>query len=539
MFHTISVGNPKKGGIMSPLLRSILFSSVCFLSITTHAGPFTEVSSSYQNGAENAGTPKQSAIAFLKAASGELGLPADLQGIRFESVSATPEGYVVRFAQFAQGLPLDRSGIAVTLSKSLMPIAYVNSAVPDSILRFQNESSVSRFVISDAAALMRVYESLNLSSSPNSQEVVRKVMMIGGILRPVYQVQLSAPADRRYAWEVVLDAENGAVYRSRDLTLHSPGRGTISVNVLDPNPTIRSGKALNGVSGYVDGNNADSAFYQSMMTPVALDNLKTDGSKYQLSGPNAVVVDSESPKNPDCTLKGDALLKRNDPCFDAVNAYYFLDKEMKYLNGTLGFNFHPLKYSGGVHFDPHGLNGDDNSHYSPYSDELAFGEGGVDDAQDHDVVIHEMGHALHNWATKGHISQVEGLSEGSGDYWAASYDRQFMKPGHIAYNWTFSFDGHNEFWPGRVVNVAKNYPSGAAGEIHVAGQLWATVCMEIYDAIGKQKADKLFWSALSSLDERSNQADAAKAYVMAASQIYPEVQDVVVKKFKARGYPVR
>ena len=113
-----------------------------------------------------------------------------------------------------------------------------------------------------------------------------------------------------------------------------------------------------------------------------------------------------------------------------------------------------------------------------------------------------------------------------------------MKPGHIAYNWTFSFDGHNEFWPGRVTNVAAKYPEGARGSIHTAGQLWATVCMEVLETIGKEKADKLFWTAIASLNERSSQADAAKAYVVATQQLYPQDLQAVVGKFKARGFPV-
>jgi hypothetical protein len=114
-----------------------------------------------------------------------------------------------------------------------------------------------------------------------------------------------------------------------------------------------------------------------------------------------------------------------------------------------------------------------------------------------------------------------------------------MKPGHVAYHWTFSFDGHNEFWPGRVTNVTQKYPAGAQGSIHSAGQLWATVCMEIFDAIGKEKADKLFWTALSMLSNRSNQADAAQAYVVATSKLFPADLAVVTAKFKARGYPVK
>ena len=525
----------------SLLVLSLIFGLKQGVSL---AGPLvvvTDSTKSFQS--DVASSPEESARNFLKNSAGALGLREDLSDLVLEAVTTTPAGYVVRFQQKLNGLLVDRADLVVSLSRELEPLTYVNSAVPVSqTWSLMSEGMASRFKISKKDALARAYAHLKLTASPTREEIVSKLRFQDGSFRTVYQIRISAPVDRRYAWEVLMDANTGEIYRSRSLILNYSGKGRdlFRANVFDPNPTIRSGKSVDQVSGYSDNNNADSSFFQSMLTQVSLDNLTRQGTKWVLSGPNVVVVDSEAPKNPDCSFTGDAMsLKRSDPCFDAVNAYYFIDKTLKYINGTLGFDLHPLRYRGGVRIDPHGVNGDDNSHYSPFSDELAFGQGGVDDAQDHDVVIHELGHALHNWITNGHLSQAEGLSEGSGDYWAASYGRQFMKPGHVAYHWTFSFDGHNSFWPGRSVGVSSKYPAGASGSIHSAGQLWATTCMEIYDAIGKEKADKLFWTALSSLSESSNQADAAKSYVVAAQQLYPEVLETVIQKFKNRGYPVR
>ena len=528
---------------MTPRKLACFVLALSLISGLTWASPIVIVSKSAQNQVqlEKSSTPEAAARAFLKASAGEMGLRADLSDLKTESITNTPAGYVVRFQQVIQGLVVDRSDLVVSLSQDKIPLTYVNDTMRVSQTAALNEIAPA-FHITEQEALARVYEELKLTASPTKQEITRKVMFEKGKLRSVYLIQLSAPLDRRYAWEVVVDAETGVIYRSRDLIVNQRrARAMVAVNVFDPNPTIKSGFKLNGTAGYSDSNNADSGFFQSMMTDVSLDNvtLRSDG-KVELSGPNVVIADSEAPKNPDCTFRGSSYkLRRNDPCFDAVNVYYFIDKEMKYLNGTLGFRLHPIKYSGGVRVDPHGLNGEDNSHYSPFSDELAFGEGGVDDAQDHDVIIHEMGHAIHSWITRGHLSQVEGLSEGSGDYWAASYDRQFMRPNHLAYNWTFSYDGHNEFWPGRVTNVTSKYPAGAKGEIHTAGQLWATVCMEIYDVIGKEKADRLFWTALSGLSESSSQLDAAKAYVVATQQLYPADLNTVIQKFKNRGYSVQ
>jgi hypothetical protein len=528
---------------MNPSIRQVLyallFAIVSLVGLSAQASPLMVIEPSAQLQLEKARSPEESARNFLKASAGALGLKSDLSDLSLDSITETPMGYSVRFQQTHGGLPIDGATLVVSLSRDLMPLTYVNEVISISQTHNLNENFNTPFALPRQEALLRTYEFLKLTASPVKEEVLLKKRFQDGQMRSVYQVTVSAPVDRIYAWEVMVDAETGEVLDSRNLILNQRA-ARISTAVFDPNPTLKSGRAMGTVPGFVDANNADSPFFQSMLTPITLDNLTMVGGKTVLAGPNVVITDSEAPRNPDCSMNSSKFaVKRSDPCFDAVSVYYFIDKQLRYMNGRLGFNLRPIKYAGGIKVDPHGVNGEDNSHYSPFSDELAFGQGGVDDAQDHDVVIHELGHAMHNWITKGNISQAQGLSEGTGDYAAASYGRPFMKPGHVAYHWTFSFDGHNEFWPGRVTNVTQKYPAGAQGSIHSAGQLWATVCMEIFDAIGKEKADKLFWTALSMLSNRSNQADAAQAYVVATSKLFPADLAVVTAKFKARGYPVK
>ena len=53
---------------------------------------------------------------------------------------------------------------------------------------------------------------------------------------------------------------------------------------------------------------------------------------------------------------------------------------------------------------------------------MRFGKGGVDDAEDAEVILHELGHQIHFSASPTFFSSVEagGISEGFGDYWAAT-----------------------------------------------------------------------------------------------------------------------
>jgi len=212
---------------------------------------------------------------------------------------------------------------------------------------------------------------------------------------------------------------------------------------------------------------------------------------------------------------------------------------MRYINQTLGITLMPFQYTGGVKFDPHGFNGEDNSHYLSSIGAVAFGDGGVDDAEDISVIIHELGHGIHDWLTSGSLSQVQGLSEGSGDFWAVSYIRStgYWTPSDPAYNWVFIWDGHNPFWPGRITNYTAHYPEGLTGAIHTDGQMWASSLMSIYDLIGREPTDRNFLEGLAMTNGSSNQQDAAYAFMQADQMNYSGIHLTnIVSVFVARGY---
>jgi hypothetical protein len=605
------------------IMNVAMLSMICIvLGAQAYAGELTVRSTTGANLVEVVRSPAEKAKIFLKQVAAELNLQADLSDLELESVIESAAGYHVRFQQMKGGLPVHNADVVVTVSKNNQVLSYQSSyRLTDSSKR------APEFSISAETARNLVYEHLALTASPEKETIEQKIMVIDGVSRPVYQIKISAPVDKKWGWLAVVDADSGAIRESRSLvhddrtengqafaapTPHRPGTPihhtpvpvhhtpapvhhnpvpvhhspvpvhhtpapvpvpvqnttvqtatpspvatpmpvstpassrpndpntvSISANVFDPNPTIKSNMAYGGSSGFTDNNNADSPFFDSMMKQTTVQGSLVNG-KYVLTGKYVTITDQETPRNPDCTSTTAAMnFKRSDLCFDDVNAFYHITQSLTYLNETLGIKAGPILYQGPFHADPHGLDGDDNSHYSDMTDEIAYGEGGVDDAQDHDVLLHELGHAIHNWVTHGHISQVEGLSEGIGDYWASSYSRSQMDSSNVAWNWTFSYDGHNEFWDGRVVNTAGTYPAAAQGEIHDAGQLWASSCMDIWVVIGKYKMDKIFWSGISMLGSNSSQLDAAKAVYAAAKQLFPADAPIVKAKFNARGYAVQ
>ena len=315
--------------------------------------------------------------------------------------------------------------------------------------------------------------------------------------------------------------------------------------MFDPDPLSAAGVAYGG--NYVDGNDATNAQLDAARSNVTLLDITFSGGMYSLVGPYAEVMDFESPNEGLFAQASNVFnFNRQQQGFEAVNVYYHVDHSMRYINETLGITLTPLVYSSGVRFDPHGLNGADNSYYLGGSNRIAFGEGCVDDAEDADVVIHELGHGIHDWITGGNLSQVNGLSEGCGDYWAQSYSRSLgqWSSGDPQYNYMFDWDGHNVCWGGRITNYGATYPGGLVGQVHTDGQMWASVLMEIYDIIGRTKTDAAFLEGLAMTGSSTNQQDAAIAVRQAAVDMVVAGRygftctdvDVIEARFAARGY---
>src|SRR4030095_6396693 len=162
-----------------------------------------------------------------------------------------------------------------------------------------------------------------------------------------------------------------------------PGTSTGTGQVFFPNPV-----ASLGDQSLTDQKDANYPALQPAYRTVTLTNL--DGSGY-LRGDWANVL-SET---------GDAALSstntfiytRDDDRFEQVMAYYWLTEAQKYIQ-SLGFGstLRPVNMeSQDVRLNQLGY---DNSFSWDKKDYLRFGKGGVDDAEDAEVILHEYGHAI-------------------------------------------------------------------------------------------------------------------------------------------------
>ena len=472
-------------------------------------------------------SPESMAREFIASRSAQLGF--DAQSVSTLARNSLREGAhfaVVRFEQRQQGLPVFGSDVAVTVQPN-GKIVYVAN---NSVANVQPVDTTARKSGADALEIARNFlGNSDFVSQPNK----KMVYVADDGTHLVWRVTATMH-DGSGDWEILIDAHDGTVLRSQDKSADVDGTGMI----WTPDPLSYTRSAYGG--GYVDGNNADTPELTAARVPVTFENITFDGTNYTLVGPYAVCAELETPTDAACPVQAspDFSVTRNAMTFDAGMVYFHMSQYLKYLNVTLGIPAAPRNHPGGMKFDAHGFQGADNSHYLSGTETITFGQGGVDDAQDADVIIHELGHGIHDFITNGHLSQTEGLSEGVGDYNAGAYSRDFPNqwtPADAAYFWVYNWDGHSsQTWPGRILNYQLNhtYAQARNQEIHTAGQYWSSCNLVARDALvaldptnGGKTMDKAYFQGLTMTGSSTNQKDAAQAVINAAAALgYTQAQ---------------
>jgi hypothetical protein len=220
---------------------------------------------------------------------------------------------------------------------------------------------------------------------------------------------------------------------------------------------------------------------------------------------------------------------RHQSGFEDVNAFYHISLHSDYIR-TLGFN----ASSQLVYTDPHSGLSDNSSFNEPNT--LNFGTGGIDDAEDADVVIHEYTHFMSYTASPGtNIGQDrKSMDEGTCDYFAASYSKAID-----TYNWTrlFNWDGNPPFWNGRVVSTTKHYPENATSNIYNNASMWSSTLMQIHGELGRATTDSLVLQTMYLFAPNMSYPQVAKALLTADTLITGGRNFCVLYKYLyQRGY---
>ncbi|MFT5142177.1 MAG: PKD repeat protein [Rhodothermales bacterium] len=512
------------------------------------------------------GDPLEMAWSYLRARGAKLGLSNPETELVHYATRKTRSGYRVRFEQRVNGVPVYKSGIAVSLGEDGQIHFVVNDFKPGVHV------AVIASKVGPESAKDKARGHIASEGLPSAEQVDLVVYANAGQSRLAHRVQAVTKVG---AWDILVDAATGEVFRAeptahvgpRTQAMNAPSAGPFldaraapfrapqrsagaglrgsrvdgSAFVFDPDPMSVLSATYGDDAQHRDNDDADNPALTAARTQVTLRDIGSLGGIFDLDGPMAVITDFDPPflgtfgqASPDWDNT------RSQPAFEATNVYYHIDQSMRYLNETLGFSVTPLQYTGGVQADPHGLEGAVNAQYL-FTGQLRFGEGGADLAEDSDVVLHELGHAIHDWITDNGLSQQNGLSEGVGDYWAASYTRsKNLWPVGTSQRDQMGRWGGRPFFAGRRTDYPGRFPADLTGQVHADGRIWASAMMSVWDEVGGTDTDVLFWEGMSMTGSGSNTEDAARAVLKADSLLFGAAHaDVMLEAFTERGFLFR
>ena len=178
------------------------------------------------------------------------------------------------------------------------------------------------------------------------------------------------------------------------------------------------------------------------------------------------------------------------------------------------------------------------------TNQLRFGKGGVDDAEDAEVILHEYGHAIHFSQNFSFASEEAGaISEGFGDYWAVTVSDVVarslgvanLEPLPCVADWDSTSYTSTVPHCLRRVDLNLHYPADLNGEVHHDGQIWSRALWDIRQSLGNVKADTIILQG--SFDfPGTTMTDLASRTVAAAQQLYGKAAaSAVTKAFASRG----
>jgi hypothetical protein len=423
------------------------------------------------------------------------------------STTAPGGGLIQRYAQRVGGLPVFGAETVVVAASGADPILVADSTAsgiqaPDASRAIPRSSAISAARQATGAARLRAPAQARLGIDPSTG-------------RLAWQVTLPS-AEPIADFLVTVDARTGEELGSRDV-LHY---GTAAI--YNPNPVTQQGS----YSGLKDKNDKDYALLTSLRLPVTLERL-TD-PKGCLRG---TYVDARVGVKGTkvCAPGADfTALTRSDNEFEAVMAYFHIDRERAYAD-SLGLSQALRSKPQKVFAD---AIPDDNSFYSSATHELVLGTGGVDDGEDADVIAHEYIHSLQDQASPQSLQSREGATygEGSGDYGAAMMSA-LTTGGSPADTCIFDWDGIS-YSPtgtcGRLADTHINVDKAekkCQKEIHCVGEVWSSMLYELRVALGADTAgdsvmDRVFLEANFALTKKSNYKSIGKALLAADQLLY-------------------
>lgn len=478
---------------------------------------------------EISGTPEEIAIDFLQNNSELFQINKNLVDFQLENAQQHDEyTYYVHLQQTIDKLPVLNRGIGISID--MRDSRFTLKGVTSVISHYEPNTNIS------TTPMLSEQEAIAIAQKNAAQHPIRRRDKSGHLytVSPTVREMRSLPAPkvtlailvsndeqpaliyrlRLKSIQYTIDANTGDIISVGDIAQYASGTG----DVFWPNPV---NSANNLYLEDKDDANAPELLPQYIRGKVLRD-IKYDSASqtYVLCGPYicpndllsdpAYFITSPYPGSVFSSTENFAsITNRFSDLFEHVMVYDVIDTNQRYIQ-TLGLgviNKRPIEV------DPHALQGEDTSHYEPDGTGkgyILFGEGGVDDAEDADIILHEYGHAIQdNQAPNIYggfdfacITEAGAMAEGFGDYWASSntyaitVEHKFKtgtKSGEACYaEWdnVVKMPRNEANACRRRVDGTKHYPENIVHECHDDGEIWSAALWDIFNRLGNKLGDK-------------------------------------------------
>src|SRR3954470_12876622 len=281
---------------------------------------------------------------------------------------------------------------------------------------------------------------------------------------PAVRAALSVPVALAIAVPVALASPAGAVKGGS-------GSDTGTARIFMVNPVQSSGD-----QSLTDQNDSATAVPASDYTVAQLRHL--DGSGY-LCG-DWVNVESAT-GTPAYSTTNTFLYDRSQDQFEQVMAYFWVNQAQEYIQ-SLGFGSSLPPVNAQQQLVKVDQYGGDNSYETDKPFRIRYGKGGVDDAEDAEVIVHEYGHAVHNAQVPGFGTSEEAgaIGEAFGDYLGVTVgldaDQQYGWP--IRTDPACVADWDSTSYTSTVPHCLRRLDSNLTvadinGEVHHDGMIWS------------------------------------------------------------------
>ena len=312
------------------------------------------------------------------------------------------------------------------------------------------------------------------------------------------------------------------------------GGSTAPAQVFAPNPVADLGIQTLTDQKDADYFSADPALARAYHR-VTLTDLDWSGT---LTGTYAKVV-SETGKAAVDT-GGGFVYTRDQDQFEQTMGYYWVTQAQRYIQ-SLGFGSTLRAVNKRQQLLRINQFGGDNSFYREGTGKLTItlGKGGVDDAEDAEVIVHEYGHSVQDDQVPGFGSTPEAgaIGEAFGDYLAVTVSAHFAPTADEPCVADWDSTSYTSTTPHclRRVDGNKHYPQDVEGEVHADGEIWSRALWDIHQALGGKLADTIIIDAQFGFTPDITMRAAAAQTIATARLLAPSAEKPVRAAFAARG----